>query len=71
MDRVMLEGVLAAAERHLDEAEWQVANQREHMAQLEREGQDAAQAAELLQELEEVLSVHLADRDRTRSELGV
>jgi len=70
MDRSLLEDALSAAELHLAEAEWQVANQREHMAQLERDGHDTAQAAELLKELEEVLSLHMADRDRIRSEIG-
>jgi hypothetical protein len=42
MDRATLVDTLAAAERQLAEAEHQVANQRS-MAQLEREGRDAAQ----------------------------
>jgi hypothetical protein len=70
MDRATLVDTLAAAERHLAEAEHQVANQREHVARLERDGQDTAQPTQLLQQLEEVLDVHLADRDRLRKELG-
>jgi hypothetical protein len=42
MDRAMLENTLAAAERHLAEAERQVAIQREHVTQLERDGCDTA-----------------------------
>jgi hypothetical protein len=71
MHRKMLQDHLAAAERHLDEAEWHVAIQREHVSQLEREGLDTAEPARLLAELEEVLAAHLADRDRLRKKLGL
>jgi hypothetical protein len=71
MDRELLEDALLAAELHLAEVEWQVANQSEHVARLQREGRDTAGATKLLTELEEVLSVHLADRDRLRKELGL
>jgi len=71
MDRSALEDHLAAAERHLDEAEWQVTNQRELVAELERDGLDTVEPARLLAELEEVLALHLADRDRLREVLGV
>src|SRR5262249_48100700 len=37
-DRVVLDHILAAAERHLSEAEYQLASQRERVAQLERDG---------------------------------
>jgi hypothetical protein len=70
MDRTVLEDHLAATERHLDEAEWHVANQREHLSRLERDGIDTAEPARLLAELEEVLAAHIADRDRLRKELG-
>jgi hypothetical protein len=54
MDRVILEDILAATERHLAEAECQVANQRERVAQLERDGLDTAEPTRLLIELEEL-----------------
>jgi hypothetical protein len=71
MHRKMLQDHLAAAERHLDEAECHAATQREHVSQLKRDGLDAAEPARLLAELEEVLALHLADRDRLRKELGL
>ena len=69
MDRAILEDHLAAAERHLVEAERQVANQRDHLALLERDGHDTAQPTQLLEHFEEVLAMHIADRDRLRKEL--
>ena len=71
MDRSALEDHLAAAERHLDEAERQAAIQRELVAELERNGLDTAEPARLLAELEEVLTSHAADCDRLRTELGL
>jgi len=61
MDRVGLEHFLAAAERHLAEAECQLANQREHVAQLERDGLDTAEPMRLLIELEELQGMHVAE----------
>jgi hypothetical protein len=69
MDRAMLADTLAAAERHLAEAGRQVANQRDLVAALERDGHDADQPTQLLEHFEEVLAMHLADRDRLRKEL--
>jgi hypothetical protein len=71
MNWAMLEDQLAAAERHLVEAERHVAFQRELVAQLEREGHDAAQATRLLAQFEEVLAMRIADRDRVRKALGL
>jgi hypothetical protein len=71
MERVILEDILAAAERHLEEAEWHAANQREHVSQLERDGLDTAEPAQLLAELEEVLAAHVVDCDRLRKRLGL
>jgi len=69
MDRVVLEHILAAAERHLAEAECQLANQRERVAQLERDGLNTAEPMRLLIELEELQAIHVADRDRLRKKL--
>ena len=66
----MLEAALEATERHLAEAERQVANQRERVAQLEREGRDNTLPTELLAEWEEARAMHIADRDRIRKELA-
>lgn len=70
MDRAVLEGSLAAAEHQIVEAERQLANERERMAQLERDGHDTTQLTHLLAGWEEVLAAHIADRDRLRKELG-
>jgi hypothetical protein len=71
MNRAMLEDHLAATERQLAEAERHVAYQRELVAQMERDGYDTAQATRLLEQFEEVLAMHIADRDRVRKELGL
>jgi len=71
MERAALEDHLAAAERHLAEAEWQATNQRELVAELEHDGHDIVEPARLLAELEEVLAAHVADCDRLRKELGL
>jgi hypothetical protein len=67
----MLQDRLSAAERHVAEAGRHLANQRELVAYLEREGHDAAEAARLLDQLEEGLAIHIAERDRLRKELGL
>jgi hypothetical protein len=71
MDRVILEDHLAAAERHLAEAECEVAYQREHVVQLERDGLDTAEPTRLLRQLEELQALHVADRERVLKELGL
>ena len=71
MDRDHLEDALSAAELHLAEAESQVANHRERMAQWERDGRDTDELLELLAGWENVLSAHLANRDWLRKELGL
>jgi phage shock protein A len=70
MDRKLLEDHLSAAERQLTEVGRNVANQRELVSQLEREGHDTESAARQLEELQEVLAMHVADRDRIREQLG-
>jgi len=62
----MLRDRLAAAERHVAEVERHLANQRELVAQLERDGRDTAHAKQLLEQFEEVLAIHVAERDRLR-----
>jgi hypothetical protein len=44
---------------------------RELVTQLERDGHDTALAARLLEEFEEVLTMHIAHRDRLRDELAL
>jgi hypothetical protein len=71
MDRELLEEELAVAERHLSDAERDVARQRMVVAGLEHCGRDTAGPTQLLQRLEEVLAIHIAHRDRLRKELGL
>jgi len=71
MNRAMLEDHLAATEQQLAEVERHVAYQRELVAQLEYDGHDTAQATEILKQFEEVLAMHVADRDWLRKALGL
>lgn len=59
------------AERHVLQGECHVARQREIIAELEREGHDAAASIKLLQQFQEMQALHIADRDRLRKELGL
>jgi len=70
-NRVMLEDHLAATERLLAEGERHVAYLRELVDQMERDGHDTAQATQLLKEFEEVVAVHIAERNRMRYALGL
>jgi hypothetical protein len=67
----MLEDHLAAAERHIEEAERHILCQRGLVAQMEREGHDTTVANRLLRRFEEMLCMHIADRERLRKELGL
>jgi hypothetical protein len=67
MDRELLEKSLAEADRRIAEAERHVANQLEFVARLERDGRDPTQGMQLLQQFEEMLAMHVADRDRLRN----
>jgi hypothetical protein len=62
---------LARARSAIAEAERHVANQREIVAQEEREGHDTATSRQLLDQFEELYKMHVADRDRLEQELQV
>jgi hypothetical protein len=70
MDREMLKAHLEQAERHVSEGEQHITRQRELIAELERKGRDTTRANELLCRFEEMLALHVHDRDRLRKELG-
>ncbi len=72
-ERARLREDLALAERHVADGERVVARQRAIVAELERDGHDAtaAQARQLLAQFEELLALHVGDRDRLRRELGL
>jgi recombinational DNA repair ATPase RecF len=71
MDRKLLEDHLSAVERQLVEVGRNVTNQRELVSQLEREGHDTDSPKRQLEQLEEVLTMHIAARDRIRKEQGL
>lgn len=71
IDRAMWQEHLAQAERHVVQGEGHIAKQRAIVAELERDGHDARIARDLLDQLEQMQELHVADRDRRREELGV
>jgi hypothetical protein len=62
---------LAQAERHVKQGLAIIARQREIIVALERDGHDTADALRLLADFEGIQQMHVADRDRLRSELGI
>ncbi len=69
----MLKRHLELVERHVLEGERHIARQREIVARLEhglRESTTLRIARELLLEMERAQSLHVADRDRLREQLG-
>jgi hypothetical protein len=69
VDRTLLLEYLIAAEKHIAEAERNLAHLRATLAKLESDGHRPAKAAELLREFEKALAMQIADRDRLRAEL--
>jgi len=70
MDRAMVERHLTQAERHVPKGEQHVIRQRKLVAELESDGHDTTNALELLHQFEELLVMHIADRDGIRAELA-
>lgn len=70
IDREMWQEHLAQAERHVTLGETHIAKQRAIVAELERDGHDARIARDLLDQLEQMQDLHVADRDRLREDLG-
>ena len=68
IDRTVWQEHLVATEQHIVEAEKRVASQREIVAELERDGHRTTAARGLLAAFETLLAMHLADRQRLRSE---
>ena len=69
MRRAMLEQHLMETEQHITRGEQLIAQQREIIRGLQRDGLDTARARELLAALEETQRVHIAARDRIQQEL--
>lgn len=70
MDRTVLRRHLAQAQRHVEEGETHLARQRELVRKLERGGHGSRAARRFLRSLEETQALHVADRDRARTQLG-
>lgn len=68
--RSMIRQHLTLAREHVAQGEKHVARQREIVAELDRDGHDAALARQLLEQFERVQANHVADRDRLEKELG-
>ena len=69
MDRALIEHNLKLAETHVAASERIVRQQRELVAQLERDGHSTELARKLLDSYEQALRVHVAGRDRLRRSL--
>jgi len=69
IDRQLWQEHLAQAERHVAQGQQHVTRQRRVIAELECDGHDAKAARQLLKQFEEMLALHIADRDRLREEL--
>ena len=69
MNKKMIEGHLAQAERHVTLGENHITRQRELIVQLHRDALDIAEAAQLLVQFRELQALHVADRDRLRKQL--
>jgi hypothetical protein len=70
MDKAVLHRHLAEVVAHIALGEGTIARQRQVVAKLESRGLDSGAARSLLAKLEEAQVVHLADRERFRSELA-
>jgi transposase len=70
MDRDTLKRLLTMVEEQLAIIGQNVARQRELVAGLERDSQDASQARKMLEQFLEQQALHIADRDRLIKELS-
>lgn len=68
-DRAILERRLAMAERHVARGEHILAEQRQRVAEMERNARDSRRSRQLLAQFEQLQEMHVADRDRLRTQL--
>jgi len=66
----MIRRHLSEAEKHVAQGTKHVERQQELVLELERDGHDAKQAKQLLHQFQELLSLHIADRDRLVLEIA-
>lgn len=69
MRRAMLEQHLMETEQHITRGEQLIAQQRDIIRRLQRDGRDTAKARELLAALEETQRAHVDARERIQQEL--
>jgi hypothetical protein len=70
MDKAMIRDHLALAERHVAQGYRHIAQQKQIINDLENGGHDTTTARSLLGSFEDVLRMHIADRDRLKRELA-
>jgi hypothetical protein len=68
MELEILQDYLAQAERHVNQGERIVTEQRERIYVLRRDGHNVTEAEHLLRQFEQLQAMHIADRDRLRAE---
>jgi len=70
MDKAMILDHLALAERHVAQGRRHIAHQKQIIIDLNNGGHDTIVAEGLLVDFEDVLRMHIADRDRLKKELA-
>jgi hypothetical protein len=68
-DRAMTLEHLEQARRHVAEGERHIAHEREIIAEKERDGHDTSMSKQLLDQLEQICALYVAERDRLEKEL--
>jgi arginine repressor len=69
-DRTEKQQDLAQALRNISVCQKNISNQLEVLAELRRDGHDTSGSVRLLRDLEELLALHVRDRDRLLKDLG-
>ena len=69
MQRHVLQEHLAQAERHVADGAAIIDRQKSLILELERDGHDTSRSRALLCQFEEIQQLHVADRDRLKTEL--
>ena len=70
MDKSLIRDHLALAERHVSQGRRHIAHQKKIISDLTDGGHDTALAQSLLADFEDVLRMHIADRDRLKKDLA-
>ena len=70
MNKAMILEHLTLTERHIAEGHQRIERQLQIIRELQNDGRDLATAMSLLTQFEELLLLHIKDRDRARAELA-